>query len=220
MKKIKERRYYRDFQFKGFVSVHREELDEILSLLKRPNGKTSIKSGGYEFEDLDELKEYFGSNTPSLYFEFEGKENDTSEVKLNFKSKSNVSLICFKEEGKLFHEIKEIIKSSYSPLKYLFNPGHILAVLSLIGLYYVFNFISSDKFSNESFGIEIFTVILLISVLIVYALELKSKYQWSIDLNTKHAANFLQRNKDKIIWAILWLFLGGFLEMLRSKFFS
>ena len=206
MKKVTETSDFREFESKQFVSFHREELDEVLNLLE-PYGDVSIKSGGYEFESLDELKNYFENNTPDLNIQLRGKKKEgdfyTYSLTLNFKKGSHASLTSYREEGNLFFQIKETLIKNVSFYRTIFNPAFIIVFIYITPCFAIFNYMSGDQFPKED-SLPIFFIYLIGLVFIsCIAVVLYSKYLWSIDLNTKHAANPIQKNKDKIIVGII-----------------
>jgi hypothetical protein len=67
MSNPKAKKVHRSFdeQFPA-VSLYRQDLDELVGILKRTCKEVTIQSGDYEFESLDELQKELGNRPASL----------------------------------------------------------------------------------------------------------------------------------------------------------
>ena len=114
-----------DIVFKEYISLYRDDLDEIISVLgKTENSEVKILSGGYYFDNLNEIQEKYQNNIPWLEIkilinkEFPGgTPYQDKPLSIRFDEKGPVRIVTFIDVGSYYFQVKEILLRNKNELK-------------------------------------------------------------------------------------------------------
>lgn len=182
-----------------------EDIEDIYEILTSVSTKVSIETDQYEFESLQELKEYSGQIKKIVLIAKDPYISvDIGEwVKIYTNKETLLARGAVDKIGTTAQERKKKFSTKSKNPSYLFTI--ILALLSSAVV------VSLGLIKNVSLGIGLFIFDVILLLWTYYASMLRKS---TIRLVHKHEAqNFLKANSDKIIIAIISAIAGGIVKI-------
>jgi hypothetical protein len=217
LKKIQGSYYYTE----RIVSLYRDDLEEMIDVLRASASGVVISDDKYEYDSLDELETEKGTMLDEINIK------TPLPMKLEAKGMSFVILELKKEalifaggpESEIpFLKLKEIIQSKRSWLYKIFNPwvwGSAACLFASLLAY--LHFVKTLPYAIG--------LLILVPVIVGFVISLleRSNIFFSINLSKRHAVStFWSRNKDKIILILVTsaisATLGAWLHVLIGRF--
>lgn len=195
------------------VKLFREDLEEIINILKENGGEISISDKKYEYDSLDELEKETGSTIRSLEI-----KSRRPHVYLSFsRGMPGIHLFASadddnKAEASLL-KIKAFLDTKKQWLYYLFN--RVTAVPFLLG-FWALPHITIEKFI-QIFPDRLMRACIAISLIVVplMAFVVETGMIYSITLKKKHlAGGFWARNRENILMCIISATIGAVIARL------
>ena len=114
-----------DIVFKEYISLYRDDLDEIMSIFNKiENSEVKIHSGGYSFDGLNEIQEKYQNNIPWLEIilliskEFSGGTPYQEQyLNIHFLEKGPVVIHTRLDVGPYYLQAKEILLRNKNKFK-------------------------------------------------------------------------------------------------------
>lgn len=202
------------------VRLYLDDLEHIVQMLKGRGFEVKLSDNDYEFDSLEEIKEYRGTKTSVL--SINGKEDGSwHDISINF-SKRNISL--FRHGGDdqnillIWHELKDFLNGKlYWHQRVLdLRIWGLLLLLSPSFILYPMIFGVSASLVKQLMW---FLFPCILAPLIISFLW--SQYFPGLYIDRRfRVLNFWQRNSDKIILLLLGAVVGFFLKWLFDFMFN
>ena len=192
------------------IRIFRDDIEEVLTLLTKKSLKIEIHDSKNIYENIDEVINLRGNKSKKI--KIEGKDNSSFES-VTIDIEGNRVWICSSGSENMYSfgfELKDFFKSKVPWHYKVFNPW--IFGLLIIPAFYISNYYVDEK-TNSILYHWVNGVCFIIDIILLLSILIRNN-SYGLTLSRKHEYGFLNRNKDKIIVAVITALLGSLLTLL------
>jgi hypothetical protein len=204
---LKKKEDYSQSEFLRNIVVYREDLEEIIHLIKFKQMEITISDSGFEYDELDEVSKQRGNHPRELEISGKVKGGEYGTVSISF-SPSNVHVHAWGSGAprELWYELLDFLRKHRSWKRRIFRSFFWYFVFLIALNVEIFGFLPESVRSKTSWWVHAALIILMASWPLSYAY---SRTLTTVSLTRHNEVGFWSRNREAIILLALGALFGG-----------